>query len=58
MDRLDLLRELSEKRFEYFLSTGLSPLKCRQLANEKLDQWKKLPVETLQKLLDEEDFAS
>jgi len=54
---MDLLRELSEKRFEYFLSTGLSPLKCRQLANEKLDQWKKLPVERLQKLLDEEDFA-
>jgi hypothetical protein len=58
MDKMALLKRLSEERYEYFATMGLSPVKCRQLVAEKLDVWKNMPVEELQRIMDAEDFGS
>ena len=58
MDRIALLKRLSEERYEYFATMGLSPVKCRQLVAEKLEVWRNMPVEELQRIMDEEDFGS
>lgn len=58
MDKMALLKRLSDERYEYFATMGLSPLKCRQLVVEKLHAWKDLPMEELQRILDNEEFGS
>jgi hypothetical protein len=55
MDRTALLRQLSGPKLEHWQSRGLSPVKCRQLVSEKMEAWKILSDEQLQKLLDEEE---
>lgn len=53
MDKTDLIRKLSEKRYAHFESLGLPPFKCRQLATDKLASWKEMPTEELERLLEE-----
>jgi hypothetical protein len=53
MDRAALLKQLSDRKLEHWQSRGLSPVKARQLALEKMKAWNILSDEELQKLLDE-----
>jgi hypothetical protein len=55
MDRAALLKQLSDRKLEHWQSRGLSPVKCRQLVSEKMEAWKILSDEQLQKLLDEDE---
>ncbi len=55
MDRVGLLKELSDRKLEHWQSRGLSPVKARQLVLEKMKAWKSLPDEDLRKLLEEEE---
>jgi hypothetical protein len=55
MDRAALLKQLSDRKLDHWLSRGLSPVKCRQLVLEKMKAWKILTDEQLTKLLDEEE---
>ena len=55
MDRAALLRQLSDRKLEHWQSRGLSPVKCRQLVSEKMESWKILTDEQLQRLLEEEE---
>jgi hypothetical protein len=56
MERTDILKRLSDRELEHWQSRGLSPVKSRQLATEKLKEWKSLTDEQLKRLLDEEEF--
>ncbi len=53
MDKVDLIKRLSEKRYEHFQSLGLPPFKCRQLVTDKLASWKQMPTEELERLFEE-----
>ena len=53
MERNELLEKLAQERFSYYESIGLPPFKCRQVVNESLEEWKKLPLERLRELLEE-----
>jgi hypothetical protein len=55
MDRFELLKRLSDRKQEHWQSRGLSPVKSRQLVNEKMADWKKLTDDQLQKLLEQDD---
>ncbi len=55
MDRAALLKQLSDRNFEHWRSRGLSPVKSKQLAADKMQSWKTLSDEQLQKLLEEEE---
>ncbi len=55
MDRVALLKELSDRKLEHWQSRGLSPVKARQLVLEKMKAWKSLSDEELQKLLANEE---
>ncbi len=52
-DKPDLLKQLSDARFEHFLAMGLPPFKAKQLVAEKVVEWKKLPAERLRQLIEE-----
>ncbi len=58
MDKADLLKELAEKRYDYFASIGLSPVKCRQLVIEKKQVWQKLTEEELADILARGEYSS
>lgn len=53
MEKVELIKRLSEKRYEHFESLGLPPFKCRQLVNDKLASWKQMPSNELERLLEE-----
>jgi hypothetical protein len=53
MERTELLRSLSDRELEHWQSRGLSPVKAKQLATEKMREWKTLTDEQLKKLLEE-----
>jgi hypothetical protein len=55
MDRAALLRQLSDRKLEHWQSRGLSPVKSRQLVLEKMEVWKILSDDQLQKLLEEDE---
>jgi hypothetical protein len=55
MERTDVLRLLSDRELEHWQSRGLSPVKSKQLATEKMREWKNLTDEQLKKILDEEE---
>jgi hypothetical protein len=55
MDRPDLLKQLSDRQFEHWRSRGLSPVKSKQLVADKVESWKSLSDEQLQKLLEQEE---
>jgi hypothetical protein len=57
MERTDLLRQLSDREFEHWQSRGLSPVKAKQLATEKIKEWKSLTDEQLKRLLDEQEHG-
>jgi hypothetical protein len=52
MDRASLLKQLSDRNFEHWRSRGLSPVKSKQLVADKMESWKNLSDEELQKLLE------
>jgi hypothetical protein len=54
MDRANLLKQLSDRNFEHWRSRGLSPVKSKQLVADKMESWKTLTDEQLQKLLEQE----
>lgn len=58
MDKADLLKELTEKRYDYFASIGLSPVKCRQLVIEQKQVWQKLTEEELADILARGEYSS
>jgi len=58
IEKADVLKQLAEKRFEYFAAMGLSPVKCRQLVTEKMHYWQKLTAEELAGILAREEFGS
>ena len=53
MDRDELLKKLADDTLNHYQAIGLPPFKCQQLVNEGMEEWKKLPVETLRELLDQ-----
>jgi hypothetical protein len=53
MDRLDLLKQLTDKTYEYFEQSGLPPVKCKQLVADRMQSWKSMSAEQLQEVLDE-----
>lgn len=53
VERTELLRLLSDRELEHWQSRGLSPVKARQLATEKMREWKNLTDEQLKKIFDE-----
>jgi len=55
MDRAALLKQLSDLKMEHWQSRGLSPVKCRQLVSEKMEAWKILSDEQLQKFVEGEE---
>ncbi|MGB6065533.1 MAG: hypothetical protein WBG50_12040 [Desulfomonilaceae bacterium] len=55
MDRLELLRRLSDQKLEHWQSRGLSPVKCRQLVSEEMKAWNALSDGQLQELLEKEE---
>jgi hypothetical protein len=55
MDRAALLKQLSDRKLGHWQSRGLSPVKSRQLVSEKMQVWKIMSDEELQKLLEEEE---
>jgi hypothetical protein len=57
MERADLLKRLSDRELEHWQSRGLSPVKARQLATEKMKEWKVLTDEELEKILTEQEFG-
>lgn len=57
MDRLELLKQLTNKTYQYFESAGLPQLKCKQLVADRMQTWKTLTPEKLQELLDKTDSA-
>jgi hypothetical protein len=57
MERTDLLKRLSDREVEHWQSRGLSPVKAKQLATEKLKEWKALTGEELEKILTEQEFG-
>ncbi|MBI5571793.1 MAG: hypothetical protein HY914_17755 [Desulfomonile tiedjei] len=52
MERAELLKKLSDARFEHFQALGLPPFKCQQLVADRLGAWKKMTTEELQELLE------
>ena len=55
MDRAALLKQLSDRNFEHWRSRGLSIVKTKQLVADKMQSWKTLSDEQLQKLLEQEE---
>ncbi|MGO9116082.1 MAG: hypothetical protein ACLQPD_00540 [Desulfomonilaceae bacterium] len=55
MDRAALLKQLSDRNFEHWRSIGLSIVKTKQLVADKVESWKNLSDEQLQKLLEQEE---
>jgi hypothetical protein len=55
VERTDLLRQLSDRELEHWQSRGLSPVKAKQLATEKMKEWKILNDEELKKLFEEHE---
>jgi hypothetical protein len=55
MDRAALLKQLSDRNFEHWRSRGLPPVKSKQLAADKMQSWKTLSDDQLQKLLEQEE---
>jgi hypothetical protein len=55
MDKVALLKQLSDRKLEHCQSRGLSPVKARQLVAEKMAAWKNLSDEELQRLVEEGD---
>jgi hypothetical protein len=55
MDRPALLKQLSDRNLEHWRSRGLSPVKSKQLVADKMESWKTLTDEQLQKLLEQEE---
>lgn len=53
MDKVELIKKLSERRYEHFQSLGLPPFKCRQLVTDKLASWKQMSAEDLETLLEQ-----
>lgn len=57
MERSDLLKQLSDRELEHWQARGLSPVKAKQLATEKMNEWKSLTDDELKKLLDEPEYG-
>ena len=55
MDRATLLKQLSDRNLEHWRSRGLSPVKSKQLVADKMESWKSLTDDQLQKLLEQEE---
>jgi hypothetical protein len=55
VERTDLLRQLSDRELEHWQSRGLSPVKAKQLATEKMKEWKILTDEELKKLFEKHE---
>ena len=55
MDRAALLKQLSDRNFEHWRLRGLSIVKTKQLVADKMQSWKTLSDERLQKLLEQEE---
>jgi hypothetical protein len=55
MDRPELLKQLTDKTLRYFEESGLPPVKCKQMVQDRMQTWKTLPLEELQELLDQAD---
>jgi len=55
MDRAALLKQLSDRQVEHWRSRGLSPVKSKQLVADKMESWKTLSDEQLQRILEQEE---